>query len=98
MSNLKNNLTAVIGGLSAELEKYGFAENTEFATETDDAASVVYEGEKGAIKLKGATVTFNPEYEVKVTVTEGTAKVNKVVYLIDFILPKGATEWEIEMK
>ena len=31
MSNLKNNLTAVIGGLSAELEKYGFAENTEFA-------------------------------------------------------------------
>ena len=52
MSNLKNNLTAVIGGLSAELEKYGFAENTEFAAETDDAASVVYEGEKGAIKLE----------------------------------------------
>lgn len=54
--------------------------------------------EKGVIKLKGATVTFNPEYEVKVTVTEGTAKINKVVYLIDFILPAGATAWEIEMK
>jgi hypothetical protein len=52
----------------------------------------------GVIKIKGATVTFNPEYEVKVTVTEGTARINKVVYLIDFVLPAGATEWEIEMK
>lgn len=52
MSNLKNNLRSVIDGLSAELEKYGFSENTEFAAETDEAVSKVFEGEKGAIKLE----------------------------------------------
>lgn len=52
MSNLKNNLRSVIDGLSAELEKYGFSENAEFAAETDDTVSAVYEGEKGAIKLE----------------------------------------------
>ena len=52
MSNLKNNLRSVIDGLSAELEKFGFAENTEFTAETDKAASTVFEGEKGALKLE----------------------------------------------
>lgn len=52
MSNFKNNLRAVADGLSAELEKYGFAENAELAAESDDAVSAVYEGEKGAIKLE----------------------------------------------
>lgn len=52
MSNLKNNLRSVINGLSAELEKFGFAENTEFSSETDKAVSTVFEGEKGAIKLE----------------------------------------------
>ena len=51
MSNLKNNLRSVIDGISAELEKYGFSENTEFAAESDDTAAAVFEGEKGAIKL-----------------------------------------------
>lgn len=52
MSSLKNNLRSVVEGLSAELEKFGFAENAEFAAESDDAASAVFEGEKGAVKLE----------------------------------------------
>lgn len=52
MSNLKNNLRSVIDGLSAELEKFGFSENTEFTNETDSTASTVFEGEKGALKLE----------------------------------------------
>lgn len=52
MSNLKTNLCSVADGLSAELEKFGFSENTEFAAETDDSICTVYEGEKGAIKLE----------------------------------------------
>lgn len=52
MSNFKNNLRSVIDGLSAELEKLGFAENKEFAEESESAASAVFEGEKGAVKLE----------------------------------------------
>lgn len=52
MSNLKNNLRSVIDGLSAELEKYGFSENTELSAEADSTVSTVFEGEKGAIKLE----------------------------------------------
>ena len=52
MSNLKNNLRSVIDGLSAELEKFGFAENKEFAAENDGSVATVFEGEKGAIKLE----------------------------------------------
>ncbi len=52
MSNLKNNLLSVVNGLSAELEKYGFSENAEFSAESDTCASMVFEGEKGAIKIE----------------------------------------------
>ena len=52
MSNLKNNLTTVISGLSAELEKYGFSENAEFIKNEDSLVSTVYEGEKGAVKFE----------------------------------------------
>lgn len=52
----------------------------------------------GTIKIKSATLSFNPEYSVSVSVGCGTSKANCEVYLIDFTLPENSTKFEIEIK
>lgn len=52
----------------------------------------------GVIKIKSATLTFNPDYAVSVSVSSGSSMRNSRVYLIDFALPSGNTEFEIEIK
>lgn len=52
MSYLNDNLQTIINGVSAELEKYGFTENTEYRKNDEASASTVFAGEKGAIKFE----------------------------------------------
>ncbi len=54
--------------------------------------------EAGVIKIKSATLTFDPSYTVNVSVGEGSANQNKEVYLIDFTLPAGVKVFEVEIK
>lgn len=53
---------------------------------------------EGVITIASATVTFDPAYEVSVSIGEGTTRTNKNVYLIDFKLPEGVNVFEVNMK